>query len=245
MNQIIVNNIKMFVRPGTCDEGVVREVIESDCYGLHRINLRDQPNIVDVGGHVGSFTRLVASRWPAGKFYTYEANSNNFDIIEKNLKPLKKKATLYKGALVGKIPTNRRLVISANEKDTITGGWGINFNETAFEELATVATQVIENFYSLSDLLVTLDKIDILKLDCEGSEFSIIHSLSDAELYKIDYIVAEVHCGATSHTPINYDQFRTRILNQFICPELEARPDVTSHALFNITACNRKLIPNK
>ena len=52
------------IRIGTCDENVLDEVISGDCYKLEQINLRRNPNIIDVGGHIGAFTKYCAWKWP-------------------------------------------------------------------------------------------------------------------------------------------------------------------------------------
>lgn len=243
MKLINVKNVHLFVREGTCDEGVAGEVIKSDCYKLRDIHLRDKPNIVDVGGHIGSFTLFASHRWPQAKHWVYEANPSNWSILRRNLGPLEDRVTILEGACVGKIPVNKRLIINAKEATTITGGWGINFSDKEVEEPSTVATQDITSWFNLHDVLAQVDKIDILKLDCEGSEFSIINDLSEEDLHKIDYIVAEIHVGATTHTPINYPQLRAKLLKQFVCPVLEERVSPTIRDIFNIVACNRKLIP--
>lgn len=237
-------NIPFEVRIGTCDENVLDEVISGDCYRLEDIVLRETPNIIDVGGHIGAFTKYCAWKWPFCQIHTFEANPNNWELIESNLGDIMNKVTLYKGAAVGRVPKNKKLVINKKEATTITGGWGIIFDDNAdIKETENTATIDIANFYSLSDIIRDMDKVDILKLDCEGSEFSILKALSDDELYKVDYLVCEIHCGALPHHDWTYKEFRAKVLDQFICPELEVRPTCENHHIYNIVACNKKLLP--
>ena len=239
---VVKRGIPFKVRDNTVDINVLDEVITGDCYRLDQINLRERPNIIDVGGHIGGFTKLVAWKWPHGRIFTYEAHPANWPVIETNISDIKDKVTLYKGACVGEEPTNKRLVINALEATRVTGGWGIIYDKDAYIPGAGEASVDIENFFYLKNLLPALDKVDILKLDCEGSEFSILKHMTNDELYKVDYLVAEIHCGALPHHDWTYGEFRTKILDQFICPELDARPTIEGHELFNIVACNRKLI---
>ena len=232
------------VRIGTCDENVIDEVVTGDCYKLEQINLRETPNIIDVGGHIGAFSKYCAWKWPYCQIHTFEANPGNWELIESNLGAVMNKVTLYKGAAVGKVPKNKKLVINKKEANTITGGWGIIFDDNAeVVSTDTCATVAIDNFYSLSKVMKDMDKLDILKLDCEGSEFSILKELTQEELYKIDYIVCEVHCGALVHHNWTYGEFRKLILDNFVCSELEKRPTYADHDIFNIVACNKKLLP--
>jgi FkbM family methyltransferase len=242
---VVKNGIPFEIRVGTCDENVLDEVITGDCYQLEHINLRETPNIIDVGGHIGAFTKYCAWRWPRAKLHVFEANPNNWELIESNLGCIANKTTLYKGALVGKIPRNKKLVINPAEAKTITGGWGILFGEGEVKASETCATIDIESFYNISSFLKKMNILDILKLDCEGSEFSILKEMTDAELYKVNYLLCEIHCGALPHHNWTYKKFRERILDQFVCPELEARRVVNNSDLFNIVACNRKLRADK
>ena len=125
-------------------------------------------------------------------------------------------------AAVGAVPKNKKLVINKAESDTITGGWGIIFDDEAdIKETDNTATIDIDNFYSLSGVIKDMDKVDILKLDCEGSEFSILKALTDDELYKVDYLVC-MHCGALPHVDWTYKEFRQKILRSVYLSRIEA-----------------------
>lgn len=242
LTTINIRGIPFEVRDNTVDINVVQEVVDGDCYQLDKIGLRERPNIVDVGGHIGSFTKLSAWKWPYARIYTYEANPRNWELLERNISDIRHKVTLFKGALVGKEPVNKRLVIKGDEADRVTGGWGIIYSPEEYDVESSTASEKIENFYSIGSLLHGLDKIDILKLDCEGSEWSILDEMTEQQLHQVDYIVCELHCGALGHAPCTYEQMRAKVLNQFVCPELESRAHVQPHELFNFVACNRKLI---
>lgn len=239
---VVKSGIPFKVRDGTVDINVLDEVVIGDCYRLNAIHLREHPNIVDVGAHIGAFTKLCAWKWPRARMYSYEANPKNWSLLESNLHEIRHKVTLYKGALVGQEPVNKRLVINAMEADRITGGWGIIYADKAYEPGQGEATISIDHFYHVKDLWPALDKVDILKLDCEGSEFSILKHMTQEQLHKVDYLLCEVHCGALPHHDWTYEEFRHKVLKQFICPELDARPHCGTHDLFNIVACNRKLL---
>lgn len=228
-------------REDTCDEGVIREVVEDDVYGLRYIKDSDLDVkvVVDVGGHVGSFTRLAAGLWPDATFHTFEANPNNWGIIAINMGSITSECTLHRAALVGEVPQNARLQIEKGRGGEVTGGWGINFSETAHPVPSDADSIELTSFVTVKQLIGRgglVRNIDLLKLDCEGSEFSIINSMTDAQLSKVKCLVAEIHCGSLVHAPITWKRFRARILRLFHCPELEAREVVKSSDLFNIRA---------
>lgn len=239
--KITIEHMEFSIRAGTVDENVLREVIESDCYHLRDLNLPLKPTIIDVGGHIGGFTRYAYRRWPLGKFLCFEANPRNWDLIEKNLAVLGSRVTLYKGALVGSVPTNKYLSIRATEADRITGGWGLFFTKHERKPTSDAAIEEIDSFFKIKDILKEVEHVDLLKLDCEGSEWSILHSMTKEQLSKVDHIVAEIHCGALPHAPTTYEKVRNKLLEQFYCPELEKRVTCTNDDLFNIVAHNKSL----
>lgn len=241
MERIEINGMSFWTRPGTVDVEVLNEVIRDDGYSLRKLHLRSNPNIIDIGGHIGSFTRFALNRWPKAMVHTFEANPRNWEIIGKNLEPVADRVTLYKGACVGREPVNKRLVISKGS-DRHTGGWGIIFADHPFELPDHDMAEPIKDFFYLPDLIPTMDKVDLLKMDCEGSEWSIIKELPEEMFRRIDYIVCELHCGALPHVSYTYKELRDKILAQFICPELEQRPVCGPDDLFCFVACNHRLL---
>lgn len=243
MYSVKVGEHGFLAREGTCDEGVLREVVEGDVYGVRGLDLgTTTPVVVDVGGHIGAFTRLAAGLWTQGRFFCFEANPMNYDIIGRNLESITSEKHLFRGALLGKLPESgkQKMVIARNEASSITGGWGF-VGEDAEINQATTASVSVTAFWTLPDIMEQygIERVNLLKLDCEGSEFSIVGHMPDEVLAKVDVLVAEIHCGALPHSPVSWDDFRSKILEHFDCPALEARPVVEPNDLFNIRATRK------
>jgi len=133
---------------------------EKETVNLFRQIIKPGMTIVDVGAHVGYFTRLYSSLvGPNGKVYAFEASPQNFAILKRNTKNLTN-VTLYKLAVSDKT------------------GW-INFDET---ENNTGCHSLIPSknrpgktmiqSISLDEMLKNgqLQNIDLIKMDIEGAE---------------------------------------------------------------------------
>jgi hypothetical protein len=69
------------------------------------------------------------------------------------------------------------------------------------------------NTISLDDVLNDIENVDILKIDCEGAEWSAFKGASPETLGKINSIVAELHALPT--TKKMYKEFNILIGDQF------------------------------
>ena len=145
--------------------------------------------IVDVGAFIGSFTLWAKEQWPNAIIHSYEPDPESFEILSKNVKLVNsdKKISLYNLGVWGteknhklkrfrKTPGNNTLVYDERP-----------FTEDIAEKLV-IKTRKIK--YVINEIG---GKIDLLKLDCEGSEYDILYSLSKLDLKKIRFIVLEYH----------------------------------------------------
>lgn len=233
MAQITVSGFELNYRPNTGDEDVLREVIEGDNYSIKELYLPNKPKIIDVGAHIGGFSRLVLYRWPKARVWAIEANRRNWELLEQNLANYPN-ATICKGAAVGSEPVNKRLIMS-KEHQNVTGGWGIQWNGEHPLEPWNVA-EPLDKFFYLHDIINEAGQIDLLKIDCEGSEWNIFYHMSTDDLSKISYIVGEFHPGAFLHCDLPYNVIREKILDLFDCPALEKRSTVNYSELYNVFA---------
>ncbi len=137
--------------------------------------------VVDVGAHIGGFTHYCAAQG-AKSVHSFEANPDNFRYLKMNCDhysnvSLNQSAVWYNS-------TDKLSSKQLNELNT--GGAYLSIANQKNVEL-TVLFQYLEQR--------KIDKIDILKLDCEGSEYPILYSMSSTELSKIYLIIGEYHNG--------------------------------------------------
>lgn len=171
------------------DETVFAEVVLGDCYGLRSIadRLRDARLIVDVGAHVGCFTAWAyyLAENTFCEFVCVEACPENQELLRSNVFPY---AEVIRAACTYDV--GPMLLNSVFEGGTATGGSIVVSGAPGSydRELYRLDTRPLPTV-TLEEVCRG-DPVDVLKLDCEGSEFSI---LEHADMSRVKYVVGEYH----------------------------------------------------
>ncbi|MNU12728.1 Methyltransferase domain protein [compost metagenome] len=135
--------------------------------------------IIDAGGNVGLFTVLMKNKFPDAKLVIIEPDSDNFMMSEKNLKNYSNVKLLNKG--VWSSDVKLRII------DEDASKWGIQVvedNENGKIEAISIDTIIKENNF---------DRIDLLKMDIEGSEKEVFSKNYENWLPKVKILVIELH----------------------------------------------------
>ena len=150
--------------------------------------LDGEPTIIDIGGNVGYFSLFMISQSSNARVISFEPMPFNFDQLRKYQGSYQG----YNWEIVNKAVggSNDPLILYTSTVDgfsTMAGVFGDENRSTKIEVESIVWSQVIEKF--------GLNKIDLVKLDCEGSEYAIIRSMSDDQLNDIQHFSIETHPG--------------------------------------------------
>lgn len=164
----INNDLKFKFRPDSWDDNVIRAVASGKEYG---ITPQKDDVVVDIGGHIGSYTCLSA--YHGAKVDVYEPVKDNYDLLKENLSLNELKATTNNKAVVGKDREVRMEVNKQNMGSSHIADKGVKVKTITFDEV-----------------MAKHKHIDILKMDCEGEEhaFNLVKYKD-----KIKTIVAEIH----------------------------------------------------
>jgi FkbM family methyltransferase len=164
-------------RPNTWDANIWNSIVESNEYSI----IDNWPhNVIDIGGHIGSFSYFITAKKGAKKVIVLEPDPNNFHLLQQNLKPqIDNGVVIAFNAGIGS--PNSTLSLVAPIADN-TGG--ISYTES---DSGTIRTFTLDN---LIDLLVD-DSPILLKLDCEGCEYTALEQCT--KLSRINAIVGEFH----------------------------------------------------
>lgn len=81
-------SLSLLVRPGTIDDYVVREVVKTYRIADLVERYRSQPSvtIVDIGGHIGSFSVIMATLLPQAVVDVFEPVAANFAVLQQNIR---------------------------------------------------------------------------------------------------------------------------------------------------------------
>ncbi|HEY2252690.1 MAG TPA: FkbM family methyltransferase [Planctomycetaceae bacterium] len=196
---------------GEQDLVVVQDVAEQDSYRIDELPM-PRPIIVDVGAHIGCFAKRFHQRNPLARIFAVECCPENILALKKNagdIATVIQAAVTYEqdvallnavysncvstggSALLSRTELERRVLdhipaagaapcLADDEADPIRVGeyWA------DFRPLRTLTLEDLMHEHGF-------DHIDILKLDCEGSEFSILGKTPSLE--RIGVIVGEYH----------------------------------------------------
>jgi FkbM family methyltransferase len=182
---------------------VVQDVAEHDCYQVADLPMTG-PVVVDIGAHIGCFARRFHERHPLARIIAVECCPENMAALRKNVGAI---ATVVQAAVT--YDADVALMNAVFPHCVTTGGSTIIARQQLQDQLAAgtlpaaaddhaLAAGYWADFRPLATVTLEqllerygLDHIDFLKLDCEGSEFSILGHTT--MLDRIGVIVGEYH----------------------------------------------------
>lgn len=169
---------KILLRLGTTDVAAYEHVFIDDEYGF---SLAKKPSIiVDAGANVGMSAVYFSTRYPEATIVALEPEPSNFEVLTKNAK-LFPKIIPVNAAL-----WNRDGILQL--QDGGGGHWGIRVVDNMTSPSTGIKAMTIPSL--LDQQRIT--KIDLLKVDVEGSECEIFENASPW-ISKVSVICAELH----------------------------------------------------
>lgn len=189
----------MLARPSTtelADLFVLREVLVQESYRdvlpvLPRKGLR----VVDIGANLGSFTIWLSQAAKVDEAFCFEPEPDSHRLLRFNLA---RNGCAFAHPLECAVGGRSRTAQISLKQDS-PGGTNIYSPAPTAERPSANAIQVV----ALSDWLrVTPGTFDLLKMDCEGSEWEIVRHTSPADLARFHAVVAEVHADPEKSQPV-------------------------------------------
>jgi len=188
-------------RKKTADKYIINEIFYSNEYPFEKFNLSNNSVVIDIGAQIGCFTLKTAKIVNRGTIYSFEPIKWNYKLLKKNIKlnNLKNVKSFRLGISNKK---NEKIYISFKN----TGGHSIYIPKPDY--YFKIKTISLENLF----LKENISKVDLLKLDCEDSEYNILLSTAKTYFDKINQIVLEYHNLDKDKKNINYlNKFLTKM----------------------------------
>ncbi|MSQ98450.1 MAG: FkbM family methyltransferase [Xanthomonadales bacterium] len=168
-----------------------------DEYGVEQMDFAPADVILDIGAHVGIFSYMCHLRGSRAIF-AYEPEAQNFERLTQHLRDLEGIALLNLAVfrsdqLATTAPTT---LLHSGYLGANTGGGNVVLRgalvEIVTQELnqSPPSPQRVETI-ALDEILKKFERVRLLKLDCEASEFPIL--LTSQLLDRVDQITGEYH----------------------------------------------------
>ena len=178
------NGLKFILRARTMDKSVLKEVWFKTIYDKHNIKVEKGDTVIDIGAHIGIFSIYASEISQTGNIYAFEPFIENYKRLEKH-KIINNKNNLfiYNEGITDKEGI-QTLYLSP---DNNTGGHSLYLKSHSNKKV-DIHTIKLMDFCEREKI----NRIDFLKMDCEGAEFDILMS-NETVLKKVNKIIMECH----------------------------------------------------
>lgn len=176
------NGVKYTLKSNTYDRNLINEIWIHKLY-TKKLNIEEKDTVVDIGGHIGVFSIFASKLANKGKVYSFEP-SENFILLSQNIKLNNLTNTVAINKAVSD-QTGKKTFFVCSEDSRLNSFYPLKFEGKAL----TIETISLEDFIKQNNI----DKIDFLKIDCEGGEYEILLNCPKEVLNKIKKISMEYH----------------------------------------------------
>lgn len=179
-------HVTLWVR-GAMDVWAVKETFLDAFYTRYGVPVEDGWTVIDIGAGVGDFSILAAYGHPNAQVYALEPYPGSYDLLVENI-ALNTLPQVHAFPLAVWSRSGRLLLdLTRGEPLQI-----VSIEEERKEENVahfTVGALTLENL--LADQ--GIERVDLLKLDCEGAEYEILMAAPSKVLARVQRIILETH----------------------------------------------------
>jgi len=178
----------VFYRPATSDPFAINQVLlRRGGKAEYYLPAALEPKVIlDIGSNIGTSILFFHEQFPAAKIYGFEPHPDTFLVLQKNVGTIPS-VEIFNYAL-GAI--DKKISLSFDGADFS----GFGAKEATSSPLGTITTAECEVRHAgevMKDL--GLDRVDLIKIDCEGAEYDVLSSLPEEMLRHCQWIVGEMH----------------------------------------------------
>ncbi|MGO8731845.1 MAG: FkbM family methyltransferase [Terriglobia bacterium] len=171
---------------------IVMNVVYGDEYKVWDEHFEPGEVVIDVGANVGAFTYLCHTLG-CRAIFCYEPGERNFQLLTSNVGSLPGVHLFHTAVWRSDGDGQQELILSegpdSGSHSVMAAGHVLDF---AAQRLLDASKEGYPATYvSLDAILEKFDRVKLLKLDCEGSEFPIL--LTSQRLDRVARVVGEVH----------------------------------------------------
>lgn len=180
-----------FLVRNALDIWLVKENCLDRDYERGAVAIHDGWTVVDIGAGTGEFAVCVARRNPRSIVHAFEPLPESFSLLCENVR-LNRISNVH---TISRAVAGREGVVTLHAPTGMPGQHRTFCEKAPAGGIAAEATTLDRAFEELG-----IATCDFLKIDCEGAEYDILFSASDATLGRVRHIALEYHEGVTAHS---------------------------------------------
>ena len=171
---------------GAMDVWSIKETFLDRFYEKYGFTIQPDWKIIDIGAGTGDYSLYAAIVQPSSRVFSFEPYLESFVLMQENLRLNEITNVQVFNEAIG--AESGELILD------LTGGEPLQV-QSHLTKTVDVTKSLSVNSLSLVDALakLELESCDLLKLDCEGAEYSILFGAPQAVLEHIQRIVMEYH----------------------------------------------------
>ena len=173
--------MKIKIRRDSTDLMALTNVWLINEYNMESFGIAKNDIIIDIGSHVGLFSLLASKFCTEGKIFSYEPIKDNFECFNSNIK-LNQIKHIFPFYLAVSSDSSK-LDIFLNDDQSGHSIFSQNNKKISVDSIS------LKEIFDKNNI----ETCKLLKLDCEGSEYSIIDALPIEYFKRVENIVIEYH----------------------------------------------------
>jgi FkbM family methyltransferase len=192
---------------------IFHEIFVEEIYLQHGITLPVQATVFDIGANIGLFSLYIKHKFPSSKLYAFEPIPEIYQLLCLNVAAFASTIHTYNFGLFDQITTlpfdyypgcsvmSGLQVKRPRATEILTTGMQSRSTQDQRQITALVKQRLASHstwqcqVTTLSTMLrhTQSTKVDLLKIDVEGAELSVLKGIIESDWPKIRQIVLEVH----------------------------------------------------
>lgn len=198
-NQYIFN----YYAEDTSGLGCFTEIVQRNDYKLDLFQNIENGFIFDIGANCGINTMILAKQNPNSIVFAFEPYKKVFDLLEKNVNDNNLQNVKIFNLAISKEDIKE---LHLSIYDGMSGANSTYAKATEFAKTYKIEEKIVKIPCRSLDSFVDeykIDKINLLKIDCEGAEYDILYNSKALQQNKIKNLVGEFHNLKYNHCENN------------------------------------------
>lgn len=182
-----------FVVRGPMDVWCLKETHLDRVYERFGFPIEPGWTVLDIGAGIGDFTVFAARAAPQGHVYAFEPYPESFALLRQNVDRNRASNTqLFPTAVTGQ---PRKVALDASRGEPLMVA-SVDASASDAGDGPEIASATLDEIVNQCGI----ERIDLLKLDCEGAEYDILLNSPAYVIDRIERIAMEYHDHTTPHT---------------------------------------------